>query len=189
MFRKTFMRYTVVAAMMLLLAACGGGKVVVSSSPEAQFYRSNSVDFKSYESALIVLEEVSTNNNQGVDEVKAVSSQSLETWLRQSGLFKKVTSTEADATGKTLVVKAKVSVNWGSRAARALVGMGAGRAMIYIKYNAYELGSSQLIAKMDAQDAMTGMSGQAWGGDAKALVYAGTEKWNKVFVNNILKGM
>ena len=87
------------------------------------------------------------------------------------------------------MIKAKVSVNWGSRAARALVGMGAGSARIYIKYNAYEKGSSQLIAKMDAQDAMTGMGGQAWGGSAKELVYAGTEKWNKVFVNNILKGM
>ncbi|MBI5235372.1 MAG: DUF4410 domain-containing protein [Deltaproteobacteria bacterium] len=187
--RKTFVGYTIVAAMIFLLTACGGNKVVVSNSPEAQFYRSSAVDFKSFESALIVLEEISTNNNQGVDEVKAAASQSLETWLRQSGLFKKVTSTEADATGKTLVVKAKVSVNWGSRAARAIVGMGAGSARIFIKYNAYEKGSSQLIAKMDAQDAMTGMGGQAWGGSSKELVYAGTEKWNKVFVNNILKGM
>ena len=67
MFRKTFMRFTVIAAMTLLLAACGGTKAGVSSSPDAQFYRSSTVDFKSFESALIVLEEVSTNNNQGVD--------------------------------------------------------------------------------------------------------------------------
>lgn len=65
--------------------------------------------------------------------------------------------------------------------------MGAGRATIAITYNVYDKDTNKLIARMDVSDVMTGMSGQAWGGSAKELVRNGTEKWNKVFVNNVLK--
>jgi len=166
---------------------CGGPKLVATNDPSSPLYRAQGVDFHSYDTAIIDLNDISTNNGQGDDEVRATSQQSLETWLKQSGIFKSVKNAGDAVEGKAVVVKAKVSVNWGSRAARALVGMGAGRATIAITYNVVDKETNKLVARMDVSDAMTGMSGQAWGGDAKQLVHQGTEKWNKVFINNVLQ--
>lgn len=177
------------AALIVFVAVgCGGRKNVATNDPSSPLYRAAGVDFRTYDTAIIDLNDVSTNNGQGDDEVKATSQQSLETWLKQSGIFKSVKNNGEPVEGKAVVIKAKVSVNWGSRAARALVGMGAGRATIAITYNVIDKATNKLVAKMDVSDAMTGMSGQAWGGDAKQLVYQGTEKWNKVFINNVLQG-
>jgi len=177
-----------VALVVFIAAGCGGRKLTATNDPGSPLYRASGVDFHSYDTAIIDLNEVSTNNGKGDDEVRATAQQSLETWLKQSGIFKSVKNNGEDAEGKAVIVKAKVSVNWGSRAARAFVGMGAGRATIAITYNVVDRDTNKLVAKMDVSDAMTGMSGQAWGGDAKQLVYQGTEKWNKVIINNVLQG-
>lgn len=176
-----------VALIIFVAVGCGGQKTVATNDPNSPLYHAQGVDFRSYDTAIIDMSDVTTNNNEGVDEVKATAEQSLETWLKQSGIFRSVKDTSDSVSGKAVVIKARISVNWGSRAARALVGMGAGRATISINYNVFDKETNKLIAKMDVSDAMTGMSGQAWGGSAKQLVYQGTEKWNKVFVNNVLK--
>lgn len=176
-----------VALIVFVAIGCGGQRTTVTNDPNSPLYRAQGVDFRSYDAAIIDLNDVSTNNNEGVDEVKATAQQSLETWLKQSGIFRAVKNNGEAVEGKAVVIKAKVSVNWGSRAARAIVGMGAGRATIAITYNVFDRDTNKLIAKMDVSDAMTGMSGQAWGGNAKQLVSHGTEKWNKVFIDKVLQ--
>jgi len=177
----------VMAFIVFAAIGCGGQRTTVTQDPSSPLYRAQGVDFRSYDTVIIDLSDVSTNNNEGIDEVKATAQQSLETWLRQSGIFREVKNNGEAVEGKAVTVKAKVSVNWGSRAARAIVGMGAGRATISITYNVFDNATNKLVAKMDVSDAMTGMGGQAWGGSAKELVYQGTEKWNKVFVNKVLQ--
>ena len=171
------------AALFLSVASAEarGVKVNVTDNPGSPYFRAAGADFSGYDVALIDLEEVKTNNDKGVDEVKSAAYQSLETWLRQSGMFKSVKDISEKYEGKALIIKAKVSVNWGSRAARAFGGFGAGSARINITYNVYEKGSDKLLAKMDANDA-TGQNV-----DARVMVNRAAEKWNKVFIDKILK--
>lgn len=176
-----------IALIVFVAIGCGGQKTTVTHDPNSPLYKADGVDFRSYDVAIIDLNDVSTNNNEGVDEVKASAQQSLETWLKQSSIFRSVKNQGDAVEGKSVIIKAKVSVNWGSRAARAIVGMGAGRATINITYNVFDSATNKLVAKMDVSDAMSGMGGQAWGGGAKELVYKGTEKWNKVFVDKVLQ--
>ncbi|MBI5561944.1 MAG: hypothetical protein HY894_03690 [Deltaproteobacteria bacterium] len=87
------------ALVAIIAVSCGGQKTTVSNDPSAPLYRAQGVDFGSYETAVIQMNDVSTNNNKGVDEVKAAANQSLETWLRQSGIFKGVKNDAVDASG------------------------------------------------------------------------------------------
>ncbi|MBI5971467.1 MAG: DUF4410 domain-containing protein [Deltaproteobacteria bacterium] len=157
-----------------------GVKVNVTDDPSSHYFRAAGADFTGYDVAVIDIEEVKTNNDKGVDEVKSAAYQSLETWLRQSGMFKEVKDKTEKYTGKALIIKAKVSVNWGSRAARAFGSFGAGSARINIIYNVYAKGSDKLLAKMDADDATSQNV------DARVMVSRAAEKWNKVFIDKIL---
>lgn len=181
--RVTWMFLAVAVALLFSINAAHARepKVKVTDNPSSPYFRAAGADFTGYDVAVIDLEEVKTNNDKGVDEVKSAAYQSLETWLRQSGMFKEVKDISEKYTGKALIIKAKVNVNWGSRAARAFVGWGAGSSRINITYNVYEKGSDKLLAKMDANDS----TGQ--GVDARIMVNRAAEKWNKVFINNILK--
>lgn len=180
--RRLFFSYSL-ACILLIITGCA--RIQVSPDSSSPFYRKDGVDFSSYDTAVIDFEEITTTNDKGVDIVKSMTHQSLQTWLRQSGMFSSVKDkTETDLTGKVLLLKAKVKVHWGNRAARYLISFGAGKAHIWLNYYVYEKGSTELLAKMEAHDTM---SGGAFGGGAKQLVYNASEKWNNFFINNIIK--
>jgi len=176
-----WMFLAVATALFFSVAQAEARGVKVTDNPSSPYFRAAGADFTGYDVAVIDLEEVKTNNDKGVDEVKSAAYQSLETWLRQSGMFKEVKDISEKYEGKALIIKAKVNVNWGSRAARAFVGWGAGSSKINITYNVYEKGSDKLLAKMEASD------GTGQGVDARVMVNRAADKWNKVFINNILK--
>jgi len=174
-----------VALVVFIAVGCGGRKYVATNDPSSPLYRASGVDFHKYDTVVIEMNDVTTNNNEGVDEVKMVVEGSLEGKIRQSGIFSSVANTIDGVTGKAVVIKAKVNVNWGSRAARILGPIGAGRATINITYNVFDKEANILIARMDISDVMLGYN--TIGGDAHIFVRKAAEKWNMVFINNVLQ--
>jgi hypothetical protein len=163
-----------------VLPGCrSGGGNKVSSDPSANTYRSPTADLSQVKNVRVNFVSVKTNNNEGGDLVKQVFMDSLKTHLGRS--FPDVAEGTAALPGGALL-DVNVEVNWGSRAARAFAGLGAGRAGIIIKYDLNDANRA-LLAKLHTQDTM---SSGAWGGDARALVFAAAEKWSQYFQQHVL---
>ncbi len=160
------------------LPACHHGSAV-SNDPSAPIYRNSTVDLSQFSALKVHFVSVTTNNNEGVDLVKQAFMDNIKSHF--STRFKTVAEGDAAAAGEA-IMDVDLTVNWGSRAARVFVGMGAGKAGIIIKYNLKD-SSGNLVAKLDRTDSM---SGGFYGGDSKALVFAAAEKWDTYFVNTVL---
>jgi hypothetical protein len=179
--RKVLLTFAFVAGA-AALPAChsgGGGSGVSTTDPTQAFYRSPTADLEATPTLKIHFVSVTTDNHEGVDLVHTVFLDSLKQKL--GGRFKTIGEGETAAAGEALL-DVDITVNWGSRAARAFWGMGAGKAGILMKYNLKD-SAGALMAKLDAHDSMSGGWG---GGDARALIFAAADKWNAFFATTIL---
>jgi hypothetical protein len=177
--RKVLWAFALVAGA-VALPACGSGSSGVSTTDPAQpYYRNPAADLAATPTLKIHFVSVTTNNNEGVDLVRAAFLDSFKTKLK--GRFTTIAEGESAAAGEA-VLDVDVTVNWGSRGARMWVGMGAGKAGILMKYHLKDTAGT-LLAKLDAHDSMSGGWG---GGDARALAFAAADKWNTYFAQTIL---
>lgn len=170
---------SVVIACAAVMPACRSGSHAVSTDPAQPIFRSATADFSKVQGVALHFTSVTTNTNEGTDLLKEVFLDSLRTHL--SPKFGSVTE-GATAPAGGAVMEVSLRVNWGSRAARAMVGFGAGRAGIEIKYDLKDASGAPL-AKLHTTDTM---SGGAFGGDAKGLVFAAADKWNRHFAQVVL---
>jgi hypothetical protein len=169
-----------VAAVVLgaaFLPACHHG-VTVSNDPTQPVYRKADADFAKYQTVKIHYVSIKTNNNEGVELVRAAFADSIK---HEFGLhFKTVEDGDTAAAGE-LLMDVDLTVNWGSQAARAFVGFGAGKAAIIMKYNVKD--GATTLASLDKTDTM---SGGFYGGNGKELAFAAADKWTKWFTANVL---
>ena len=166
----------VLLAAAVALPACRGGGYAVSSDPAAPVYRNPAVDLSQVKTVVVHYASVTTNNNQGADLVQQVFNDSLKIHLgRRFGSMSEGAAAPADGA----ILHVTLVVNWGSRAARMMVGWGAGKTGIDIKYE-FRDAAGGLIAKMHAVDSMSS------GADSRELVYAAASKWNTYFVDTVL---
>ena len=163
----------------IALPACHGSGPVVSSDPAQPIYRSGTADLGALHGLAVHFVDVKTNTHEGEEFVRPVFLDSLTTWLKPR--FGSVAEGSAAPAGGALL-DVTITVNWGSRAARALVGMGAGSAGIILEYDLKDE-HGNLLARMHTTDTM---SGGFYGGDAKELVFAAASKWNKFFAEQVL---
>jgi hypothetical protein len=162
------------------LPACHHGAARVSNDPGAPVYRNPSADLSKYRGVAVHFVSVTTSNNEGVDLTRSVFLENLKSTLAPR--FGEVNEGAAAPAGG-LVVDVSLLVNWGSRAARVIVGMGAGRAGIQIDYDLKDANGA-VVASLHTTDSMAG--GFA-GGDAKQLVFAAASKWNRYFADEVLR--
>jgi hypothetical protein len=177
--RKVLLAFALVAGA-VALPACGSGSSGVSTTDPAQpYYRNPAADLAATPTLKIHFVSVTTNNNEGVDLVRAAFLDSFKSKLKSR--FTTIAEGESAAAGEA-VLDVDVTVNWGNRGARMWVGMGAGKAGIVMKYQLKDTAGT-LLAKLDAHDSMSGGWG---GGDARALAFAAADKWNTYFAQTIL---
>lgn len=177
--RQVLLAFAFVAGA-VALPACGSGSSAVSTTdPAKPYYRSPTADLAATPTVKIHFVSVTTNNNEGVDLVRSAFLDSFKTKLK--GHFTTIAEGDAAAAGEALL-DVDLSVDWGSRAARAFVGMGAGHSTIVMKYHLKDRAGG-LIAKLDANDHMSGGWG---GGDSRAMVFNAADKWNTYFATTIL---
>lgn len=157
------------------ILGCSGGSPVDTVRPDAPYYRNPQADFAGIDSLTVHFQSVTTSNSEGVDLTRNEFFGSIKTHLGPR--FGPVSEGTAASTPGGALLEVRVEVNWGSRAARALVGWGAGRAAITIRYELKDA-SGKLLSRMETTDTM---SGGAFGGNAKALVFNAAEKWNAFF--------
>jgi len=177
-----FRRLAVVASVvgaLGVLPACRSGASKVSSDPNQRIYRNPTADFGKLKGLTLHFVSVTTNNNEGVDLVKSAFVDSLKTHMASK--FGEVSEGDSAPAGGA-VLDVSVRVNWGSRAARAIVGYGAGRAGIEINYDLKDA-SGSLLAKLHVTDRM---SGGFYGGNAKELAFAASSKWDRYFAETVL---
>jgi hypothetical protein len=178
--RKVLLSFAFVAGSAALLACHGGGGSGVSTTdPTQAFYRSPTAVIEATPTLKIHFVSVTTNNGEGADLVRSAFLDSLKTKLKSH--YTTIIEGDSALAGES-VLDVDLTVNWGSRAARAFAGMGAGKAGILMKYNLKD-SAGELLAKLDAHDSMSGGWG---GGDAHALVFAAADKWNTYFATTIL---
>jgi len=163
-----------------LLPACGGSTFVVSSDPAQPYHRSPSADVSKVKGVAVHFVEVKANTKDGEEFIKPVFFDSLKSWVGPK--YGPVTEgSTAPAGGAVLDVT--IMVNWGSHAARKMVGGGAGRAGIVIRYDLKDE-RGNLLAKMHTSDTMTA---GFYGGDPKELVFSAATKWSRFFVEQVLQ--
>ena len=177
--RSLLLVLAAVASLATGMLACRSAPVI-SNDPTQRFYRNAAADFSAIKGINVHYVSVTTSNNEGLDLTRQVFTDSFKTHLGPR--FGPIADGDVAPAGGALL-DVTVNVNWGNRAARALAGWGAGRAGIEFKFELKD-SSGQLLAKLDYADTM---SGGAWGGDARALVFSASDKWARYYNEQILK--
>jgi hypothetical protein len=171
-------RFGLVACALVGAVACRSGSRV-STDPAAPIYRAADARFAGLSGIVIHYVSVTTSNGEGVDLVKEAFTESLQSNL--SPRFGSVAPGAAAPAGGG-VLEVSLTVNWGSRAARAIVGFGAGRAGIVIQYDLKDA-SGKHLAKLHVTDSM---AGGFYGGNAKELAFSAASKWSKYFADAVV---
>jgi len=173
---RTAIHWTLLVASAAALGACRGGPAVSTTNPNDPFYRNPQADFASIRSLAVRFVNVTTSNQQGVEIVEQTFLESCQTHL--GPLFGPVSMDRGEEIPEDgAVLELNLQVGWGSRAARYLVGFGAGRASITFDYKLKDA-QGNVLSHMSHADTM---SGGAWGGNAKGLVFSASNKWTQYF--------
>lgn len=223
-FRETSL--TVCLALVTLIAVGCRQKTYVSQDPNAPLYHAQGVDFNSYDTAIVNiitnsasltgrrLGDVNATNDDHrsliskdvyIDEINSSATSSLYSWLSRSGYFKEIKDNADNISGKAVIIKANISVNWHTnddvnaetstqnigvvrvKKTKDKILLGERTGDVSITYEVFDKDTNRLIAKLDiSHDRISGQGDRVWGDGATQRVHEKLEKWNKVFVGSVL---
>ncbi|MCI0585431.1 MAG: DUF3313 domain-containing protein [Planctomycetes bacterium] len=138
-----------------LLVACRTG-----DGGDARTFRKEGVDWSRYSIVFVEPPVVTTSAERNekvdaiLDEIQAIAEASLLASLQQARRFENVTRRGVEqVTGRTLVCRCAIDVNFGSTALRMTVGFGAGRSGLAMTPALHDADTGELL-----------LSYRGWGG-------------------------